>query len=108
MRDGRMRCAMKLHRIARFDSQRCDCQRFFIAHRILPSHKASRIASYVHRVVLGHHSFRLLSARVRNHGVGYFDPLLWAVILIHTFCIGDKCTVVFVSKIVNMVARGFS
>ena len=44
--------------------------------------------------------FRLLSVQLRNHEVGYFDPLLWAVrvmICVATFCKGGK-------KIVNMVA----
>ena len=37
--------------------------------------------------------FRLSSVKLRNHKVGYFDPLLWAVrvmILVETFCIGGQ------------------
>ena len=37
--------------------------------------------------------FRLSSVKLRNHKVGYFDPLLWAVrvtIIVETFCIGDQ------------------
>ena len=37
--------------------------------------------------------FRLSSVKLRNHKVGYFDPLLWAVrvtIIVETFCIGGK------------------
>ena len=40
---------------------------------------------------------RLSAEQLYNHKVGYFDPLLWAVrvmILIHTFCIGSKCSIV--------------
>ena len=36
--------------------------------------------------------FRLSSVKLRNHEVGYFDPLLWAVrvtIIVETVCIGD-------------------
>ena len=39
--------------------------------------------------------FRLSSVKLRNHKVGYFDPLLWAVrvlICVATFCIGGKCS----------------
>ena len=45
--------------------------------------------------------FRLSSVQLRNHEVGYFDPLLWAVrvmICIATFCIGGKCSVVLCLK----------
>ena len=41
--------------------------------------------------------FRLSSVQLRNHEVGYFDPLLWAVrvmICVATVCIGGKCSVV--------------
>ena len=41
--------------------------------------------------------FQLSSVQLRNHKVGYFDPLLWAVrviICVETFCIGGKCSVV--------------
>ena len=41
--------------------------------------------------------FRLSSVQLRNHEVGYFDPLLWAVrvmICVEMFCIGGKCSVV--------------
>ena len=44
--------------------------------------------------------FRLSSVQLRNHKVGYFDPLLWAVrvmICVETFCIGGKCNVVYYS-----------
>ena len=37
--------------------------------------------------------FRLSSVQLRNHGVGYFDPLPWAVrvmIIVETFCIGGQ------------------
>ena len=37
--------------------------------------------------------FRLSSVKLRNHKVGYFDPLLWAVrdmIFVETFCIGGQ------------------
>ena len=37
--------------------------------------------------------FRLSSVKLRNHKVGYFDPLLWAVrvtIIVKTFCIGGQ------------------
>ena len=37
--------------------------------------------------------FRLSSVQLRNHKVGYFDPLLWAVrvmIIVKTFCIGGQ------------------
>ena len=37
--------------------------------------------------------FRLSSVKLRNHKVGYFDPLLWAVrvmICVETFCIGGQ------------------
>ena len=39
--------------------------------------------------------------QLRNHAVGYFDPLLWAVrvmICVATFCIGGKCSVVLCLK----------
>ena len=42
-----------------------------------------------------------LSVQLRNHEVGYFDPLLWAVhvmICVATFCIGGKCNVVLCLK----------
>ena len=45
--------------------------------------------------------FRLSSVQLRNHEVGYFDPLLWAVrvmICAATFCIGGKCSVVLCLK----------
>ena len=45
--------------------------------------------------------FRLSSVQLRNHEVGYFDPLLWAVrvmICVATFCIGGKCSVVLCLK----------
>ena len=45
--------------------------------------------------------FRLSSVQLRNHEVGYFDPLLWAVrvmICVATFCIGGKCCVVLCHK----------
>ena len=45
--------------------------------------------------------FRLSSVQLRNHKVGYFDPLLWAVrvmICVETFCIGGKCSVVLCFK----------
>ena len=45
--------------------------------------------------------FRLSSVKLRNHKVGYFDPLLWAVrvmICVETFCIGGKCSVVLCLK----------
>ena len=45
--------------------------------------------------------FRLSSVQLRNHKVGYFDPLLWAVrvmICVATFCIGGKCSVVLCLK----------
>ena len=45
--------------------------------------------------------FRLSSVQLRNHEVGYFDPLLWAVrvmICVATFCIGGKCSVVLSQK----------
>ena len=44
--------------------------------------------------------FRLLSVQLRNHEVGYFDPLLWAVrvICVATFCIDGKCSVVLCLK----------
>ena len=45
--------------------------------------------------------FRLSSVQLRNHKVGYFDPLLWAVrvmICVETFCIGGKCSVVLCLK----------
>ena len=45
--------------------------------------------------------FRLSSVKLRNHEVGYFDPLLWAgrvMICVATFCIGDKCSVVLCLK----------
>ena len=39
---------------------------------------------------------RLSSVKLRNHKVGYFDPLLWAVrvmIFVKTFCIcGKQCS----------------
>ena len=41
--------------------------------------------------------FRLSSVQLRNHKVGYFDPLLCAMrvtISVETFCIGGKCSVV--------------
>ena len=41
--------------------------------------------------------FRLSSVQLRNHEVGYFDPLLGAVrvmICVETFCIGVKFSVV--------------
>ena len=44
---------------------------------------------------------RLSSVQLRNHEVGYFDPLLWAVrvmICVETFCIGSKCSVVLCLK----------
>ena len=37
--------------------------------------------------------FRLSSVQLRNHEVGYFDPLLWDVrvtIIVETFCIGGQ------------------
>ena len=37
--------------------------------------------------------FRLSSVKLRNHKVGYFDPLLWAVrvtIIVETCCIGGQ------------------
>ena len=37
--------------------------------------------------------FRLSSVKLRNHKVGYFDPILWAVrvtIIVETFCIGGQ------------------
>ena len=37
--------------------------------------------------------FRLSSVKLRNHEVGYFDPLLWAVRVtttVETYCIGGK------------------
>ena len=37
--------------------------------------------------------FRLALVQLRNHEVGYFDPLLWAVrvtIIVETFCIGGQ------------------
>ena len=37
--------------------------------------------------------FRLSSVKLRNHKVGFFDPLLWVVrvtILFETFCIGGQ------------------
>ena len=40
--------------------------------------------------------FQLSSVQLRNHEVGYFDPLLWtvrAMICVTTFCIGGKCSV---------------
>ena len=45
--------------------------------------------------------FRLSSVQLRNHEVGYFDPLLWAVrvmVCVATFCIGGKCSVVLCLK----------
>ena len=45
--------------------------------------------------------FQLSSVQLRNHEVGYFDPLLWAVrvmICVATFCIGGKCSVVLCLK----------
>ena len=45
--------------------------------------------------------FRLSSVKLRNHKVGYFDPLLWAVrvmICVDIFCIGGKCSVVLCLK----------
>ena len=45
--------------------------------------------------------FRLSSVKLRNHKVGYFDTLLWAVrviICVATFCIGGKCSVVLSQK----------
>ena len=39
--------------------------------------------------------------QLRNHKVGYFDPLLWAVrvmICVETFCKGGKCSVVLCLK----------
>ena len=45
--------------------------------------------------------FRLSSVKLRNHEVGYFDPILWAVramICVATFCIGGKCSVVLCLK----------
>ena len=45
--------------------------------------------------------FRLSSVQLRNHEVGYFDPLLWAVrvmICVEIFCIGGKCSVVLCLK----------
>ena len=45
--------------------------------------------------------FRLSSVKLRNHKVGYFDPLLWAVrvmICDATFCTGGKCSVVLCLK----------
>ena len=44
---------------------------------------------------------QLSSVKLRNHEVGYFDPLLWAVrvmICVETFCIGGKCSVVLCLK----------
>ena len=41
--------------------------------------------------------FRLSPVQLRNHKVGCFDPLLWAVrvtIFDETFCIGGKYSVV--------------
>ena len=41
--------------------------------------------------------FQLSSVKLRNHKVGYFDPLLWAVrvmICVKTFYIGGKCSVI--------------
>ena len=37
--------------------------------------------------------FQLSSVKLRNHKVGYFDPLLWDVrvtIIVETFCIGGQ------------------
>ena len=37
--------------------------------------------------------FQLSSVKLRNHEVGYFDPLLWDVrvmIILETFCIGGQ------------------
>ena len=37
--------------------------------------------------------FQLSSVKLRNHKVGYFDPLLWAervTIIVETFCIGGQ------------------
>ena len=46
-RDGRMRCAMEISsRIASYHRTKHRASHPTIAHRILPSHKASRIASY--------------------------------------------------------------
>ena len=45
--------------------------------------------------------FRISSVQLRNHEVGYFDPLLWAVrvmICVEFFCIGGKCSVVLCLK----------
>ena len=45
--------------------------------------------------------FRISSVKLRNHKVGYFYSLLWAVrvmICVETFCIGDKCSVVLCLK----------
>ena len=45
--------------------------------------------------------FWLSSVKLRNHKVGYFDLLLWAVrvmICVATFCIGGKCSVVLCLK----------
>ena len=45
--------------------------------------------------------FRLSSVQLRNHKVGYFDPLLWAVrvmICVEIVCIGGKCSVVLCLK----------
>ena len=41
--------------------------------------------------------YRLSSVKLHNHKVGYFDPLLWDVhvtIIVETFCIGGKYSVV--------------
>ena len=45
--------------------------------------------------------FRLSSVKLRNHKVGYFDPLLWAVrvtIIVETFCFDGQiwCSFIFV------------
>ena len=45
--------------------------------------------------------FRLSSVQLRNHKVGYFDPLPWAVrvmICVETFCIGGKYSAVLSQK----------
>ena len=45
--------------------------------------------------------FQLSSVQLRNHEVGYFDPLLWAVrvmICVAICCIGGKCSVVLCLK----------
>ena len=54
--------------------------------------------------------FRLSSVQLRNHEVGYFDPLLWAVrvmICVATFFIGGKCSVVLCLKNRDILARKY-